>query len=63
MELRPSAESGGVGSHAWQATHTGQIEPNGTEGQVWYSHDFSFALAEIPLPYHSGLRWVALLIS
>jgi hypothetical protein len=46
---------GGVGSHAWQAAHPGGIEPNGTEGQVWYSHDSNFTFPDTSLPYNSGL--------
>src|ERR1043165_7252658 len=32
---------GGIGSHTWQATHTG-IEPNNLDGGGWYRNDSNF---------------------
>jgi hypothetical protein len=45
---------GGIGSHAWQASNNG-IEPNGMEGQIWYSHIANFGLPDVFAPYGSGL--------
>ncbi len=47
--------TGSIGSHAWQASHPGEIEPNGMEGRVWYSHDSDFVVMPIVLPYNAGL--------
>src|ERR1051326_8635861 len=46
---------GGGGSHPWQAGNPGTVEPNGTEGQVWYSHDSNFTFPITGLPYDTGL--------
>jgi len=49
---------GAVGSVAWQATHTGAIEPNNDPadpGQVWSAHDSNFTFSDTTLAYSGGL--------
>jgi hypothetical protein len=49
---------GAVGSAAWQATHTGAIEPNNDPtdpGVVWSAHDSNFTFSDTKLAYSSGL--------
>jgi len=45
---------GGVGSHAYQTSNPGTIEPNGQEGGNWYRHDSNFTIPITGLPYNTG---------
>jgi hypothetical protein len=44
--------NGGIGSHIWLASNKG-IEPNGTEGQLWYAHTANVIMPSVAVPYTS----------
>jgi len=46
---------GGIGSHSYQASNPGSIEPNTMEGGNWYTHDSNFTFPDTELPYNSGI--------
>jgi hypothetical protein len=48
-----TGSQGAIGSHVWQTGNKG-IEPNGTEGQIWYSHNANIVLPDIAAPFFSG---------